>query len=84
MRWTGGNKQHTVSHPKNNAGFLHRSLDLKTVFDRSGHRLLAQYVVSLRSEGHDEFRVHVVMDGNDDGVRETLPGRPDALRGSFV
>lgn len=84
MHWTGGKRQRTVSHSKNNASFLHRSLDLETMFDRSGHRFLAQYIVSLRSEGLDKFRVHTVMDSNDNGVRETLSGRLDALRRSFM
>jgi len=73
-----------VSHPKYNAGFLHRSLDLKTMFDRSGHWLLAQYIVSLRSEGFDEFRMHMIMDSNDNGVCKTLSDRLDVLRRSFV
>lgn len=73
-----------MSHSKNNAGFLHCSLDLKTMFDRSGHRLLAQYIVSLRSEGHNEFRVHTVMDSNDNGICKTLSDPLDALRRSFV
>lgn len=73
-----------MSHSKNNAGFLHRSLDLKTMFDRSGHRLLAQYIVSLRSKGPNEFRVHTVVYSNDNGVCKTLSGRLDALRRRFV
>ena len=73
-----------MSHSKDNASFLHRSLDLKTMIDRSGHRLLAQYIVSLRSEGLDEFCVHTVMDSNDNGVCKPLSDRLDALRRSFV
>lgn len=77
-------QQRTVSHSENNAGFLHRSINLKTMFDRSGHRLLAQYIVSLRSEGLDEFHVHMVRDSNENGVCKTLSVCPDALRRSLV
>jgi len=49
-----------------------------------GHRLLAQNVVPLRSKGLDQFRVQAVLDGNNDGICETLPDRPDRLRRSLV
>ena len=80
----GEQAAHTVSQSKNNAGLLHGSLDLKTVLDRGSHRLLAQNIVSLRSERLDHLCMHVVLDGNDNGVRETLSDRPDALCGSIV
>lgn len=73
-----------MSQSKNNAGLLHGSLDLKTVLDRGGHRLLAQNIVSLSSERLDHLRMHVVLNGDDNGVRETLSDRPDALRRSVV
>ena len=78
------NMRHTVSQSKNNTGFLHRSLNLKTVFDRCSHWLLAQNIVSLRSEGLDHVRMHMVLDRNDNGVRETPSGCPDRLRRSLV
>jgi hypothetical protein len=61
-----------MSQPKDDARFLHGRLDPKAVFDRGGERLLAQNVVPLCGEGHDELRVHVVVDGDEDGVRESL------------
>jgi len=42
------------------------------MFDRCSHRRLAQNVVSLLSEGYDQFRMHVVGDGDDNGIRKTL------------
>jgi hypothetical protein len=74
----------TVSEPKDNASLLHGGFDPKTMLDRRGHRLLAQNVVPLRSEGLDQFRMQAVLDGNNDGVCETLPDRPDGLRRSLV
>lgn len=54
------------------------------MFDRRSQRLLAQNIVSLRSKRHDQFRVHVVLDGDENGIRESLSGRLDRLRRSFV
>jgi hypothetical protein len=73
-----------MSQSKNNAGFLHGSLNLKTVFDRCSHWLLAQNIVSLRSEGLDHARMHMVLNRNDNGVCETPSDCPDRLRRSLV
>ena len=74
----------TMSQPKDDARFLHGLLDLKAVFDRRSQRLLAQNVVSLRSERHDHFCVHPVLDGDEHGVRESLSDPPDRLCRSLV
>ena len=74
-----------MSQPKDDACFLHGLLDLKAVFDRRSQRLLAQNVVSLRSKRHDEFRVHAAVDGDENGIRESLSaGRLDRPRRSLV
>ena len=75
---------HTMSKPKDNAGLLHGVFDLEAMFDRCSHRLLAQDIISLRSKGHDQFRVHMVVDGDDYGIREALSHRLDRLRRGFV
>ena len=54
------------------------------MFDRRSQRLLAQNVISLRSKRHDQFCVHVVVDGDENGIRESLSDRLDRLRRSFV
>ena len=78
------NMRHTMTQSKNNACFFHGSLNLKTVFDRCSHWLLAQNIVSLRSEGLDHVRMHMVLDRNDNGVSETPSNCPDRLRRSLV
>ena len=75
-----------MSQPEDDARFLHGLLDLKAVFDRRSERLLAQNVVSLRSKRHDEFRVHAVVDGDENGIRQSLSAgrRLDRPRRSLV
>ena len=45
-----------MSHPEDDARFLHNLLDLKAVFDRRSERLLAQNVISLCSTFADARR----------------------------
>ena len=78
------NTKCTVSHPKDHTGLLHGSFYLKTVFNRCSHRLLAQDIVALSSEGLDEFRMHVILDGNDNRIRKAPSTRLDALCRSLV
>lgn len=73
-----------MSQSKDNAGLLHCGLDPKTMFDRRGHRLLAQNIVSLSGEGHDQFHVHMVLDGDENGICKALSDCLDGFRGSFV
>lgn len=75
---------HTMSQTKDNAGLLHGVFDQEAMFDRRSHRLLAQNVISLRSKGHDRFRMYVVLDGDDYGIRKALSDRLDGLRRNFV
>ena len=73
-----------MSQPEDDARFLHGPLDLKAVFDRRRQRLFAQNIVSLRSKRHDHFCVHLVLDGDENGIRESLSDRPDRLCRSLV
>ena len=78
------NRKRTVSHPENNASFLHSSFYLKAVSNRCSHRLLTQNIISLRSEGHDKLRMHTVLNGNDNRICQTPSARLDGLRRSLV
>jgi hypothetical protein len=73
-----------MSQTKDNAGLLHGVFDLEAMFDRCSHRLLAQNIISLRSKGHDRFRMYVVLYGDDYGIRKALSDRLDGLRRGFV
>ena len=64
----------TVAYSKDDARFLDGGFDFDARLDRGAHGLLAQYVVSLRSEREGDFRMQVVLDGDDHSIRKAFAG----------
>ena len=72
-----------MAHAEDDPSLLHGCFHLDAVFNRGRHGLLAQDVVSLCSEGEGDLHVHLVLDGNNDGVREAGTDRLEGVCGCF-